>query len=213
MKLPIGTYYIAGPMSGYPSFNHPAFFAKEKEILAHAPPPTFVLNPAKIANGDTTKEYAFYIKESLALLEKANAVVFLEGWKNSKGARLEAAYAIALGLDMYDHEFNPLEMKIDQFSDDQIDSLVEERQSQYGHPFTNFTQVGRIWGAILGIKDIDPEKIALMMVGLKISRENFHHLDDNIKDGAGYFKTINTIRKHKEKMVLSVVSNKPLEEM
>lgn len=213
MKLTSGTYYIAGPMTGYPGFNHAAFFAKENEILVHAPPPTIVLNPAKIAGGDTTKEYAFYIKESLALLEKANAVVFLQGWKNSKGARLEAAYAIAIGLDMYDHNFNPIKMEIDQFSDDQIDSLVEERQSQYGHPFTNFTEVGRIWGAILGIKDIDPEKVALMMVGLKISRENFQHLDDNIKDGAGYFKTINTIRKYKENMVLSVVSNKPLEEM
>jgi len=205
MKLTSGTYYIAGPMTGHPDFNYPAFFAKEKEILANAPPPTIVLNPAKIASGDTTKEYAFYIKESLALLEKASAVVFLEGWKASKGARLEAAYAIALDLDTYDHELNPIEMGIDQFADEQIESLVEKRQSQYGHPFANFTEVGRIWGAILGIKDIDPEKVALMMVGLKISRENFQHLDDNIKDGAGYFRTINTIRKHKEEIVLSAM--------
>lgn len=216
MKLPTGTYYIAGPMTGYPDFNHPAFFAKEKEllnVLSFVGGPFSIINPAKIADGDTTKEYAFYIKESLALLEKANAVVFLEGWKNSKGARLEAAYAVALGLHMYDHELNPLKMQTDEFADKQIESLVEERQSQYGHPFTNFTEIGRIWGAILGIKDIDPEKIALMMVGLKISRENFCHHDDNIKDGAGYFKTIDIVRKYKEKMVLSVVSNKPLEEM
>ena len=215
MKLTSGTYYIAGPMTGYPGFNHEAFFAKEKEILANAPPNTTVLNPAKIADGDTTKEYFFYIKESLALLEKCNAVIFLDGWKASKGARLEASYAKVLGLDMFDSKFNILDEEDDvKEFDGSIDSLVEERQSQYGHPHSNFTDIGRIWGAILGIKDIDPETIALMMVGLKISREKYMHLDDNVKDGIGYFKSLDIVRKRKLDIVLEASrSYKPLDQM
>lgn len=220
MKLPTGTYYIAGPMTGYPDFNHPAFFAKEKEILAINDSGVVVLNPAKIANGDTSKEYDFYIRESLNLLQKANAIIFLEGWEKSRGARLEAECACALGMDMFDSQGRPLDYTpeykrcVDVCDPSNVANTVSERQEQYGHPFQNFTDIGRIWAAILGIPDIDPETVGLMMVGLKISREKHRHSDDNLVDGAGYFRAIDIVRKHKEEIVLSAMKKfQPLEEL
>ena len=63
------------------------------------------------------------------------------------------------------------------------------RGEDYGHPRDNFTQTGRMWGAILGIPDIPPELVALMMVAGKISRETNHHKRDNCVDMAGYAET------------------------
>lgn len=64
------------------------------------------------------------------------------------------------------------------------------RQDDYGHPFDNFTDIGRIWGMILNRPDISPQTVGLMMAGLKIAREKHSHLRDNLIDGAGYFNAI-----------------------
>lgn len=64
-----------------------------------------------------------------------------------------------------------------------------DRQHTYGHPIADFTRTGRIWGAILGVPDIDPRFVALMMGGVKMSREVNKHKRDNLVDLAGYAET------------------------
>lgn len=76
------------------------------------------------------------------------------------------------------------------------------RQSSYSHPNQDFRCTGRQWGAILenwlvseqpGIlaadimPDIDPRIVALMMAGLKASREAHKPDRDNRVDGPGYW--------------------------
>lgn len=67
------------------------------------------------------------------------------------------------------------------------------RQEAYSHPLDDLGCTGRIWGAILGMPDIPAETVALMMVGLKMSRESRRHLRDNLVDAAGYAGCIEMI--------------------
>ena len=68
-----------------------------------------------------------------------------------------------------------------------------QRQSDYGHPIDNFTQTGRMWGAILNIPDTPAETVGLMMVAAKVSRETNVHKRDNLVDMAGYAGTVEKI--------------------
>jgi len=63
------------------------------------------------------------------------------------------------------------------------------RQQAYGYPIVDFTRTGRIWGAMLGIPDVLPRTVALMMVAVKLSREMNLPSRDNLVDIAGYART------------------------
>lgn len=73
-----------------------------------------------------------------------------------------------------------------------------DRGENYGHPFEDFSRTAQIWSAILGI-DVDPEQVALCMVGVKISREVNRPKRDNIVDGAGYFETLDMVKRERER--------------
>lgn len=74
------------------------------------------------------------------------------------------------------------------------ESILEEAQrlvhgnrgADYGHPIVDYESTGRMWGAILGIPDIDPRICCLMMIAVKLSRESRKHKRDNLVDAAGY---------------------------
>ena len=75
----------------------------------------------------------------------------------------------------------------------EADRLINgDRQASYSHPLDDFAATGRMWGAILTgflgfeVPDIPAEYVALMMVGVKLSRESRHFKRDNRVDGAGY---------------------------
>jgi|SRR3990167_5579770 len=69
------------------------------------------------------------------------------------------------------------------------------RQEAYGHPYDDFAATGRMWGAILGIPDIPPATVGLMMAALKIRREAYRHGRDNLVDLAGYAGAVELVRK------------------
>ena len=71
-----------------------------------------------------------------------------------------------------------------------------ERGENYGHPFEDFSRTAQIWSAILGIK-VEPEQVALCMVGLKISRECNRPKRDNVVDGAGYFENLDMVKEER----------------
>jgi hypothetical protein len=50
-------------------------------------------------------------------------------------------------------------------------SILVERTAEYGDPVNMLSTIGRVWGAMLDIGPIKPERVALLMAGLKISRE------------------------------------------
>lgn len=86
--------YIAGPMTGLPEYNFPAFNAKEAELRAIG---FEVENPTAhgIVEGATWADYMAYDLTRLAL---CNTIYLLPGWRKSKGASIERNIAEALGM-------------------------------------------------------------------------------------------------------------------
>ncbi len=87
--------YIAGPMTGYPDFNYPAFHDAERALIEAGHEP---LNPAANFDGDTTRERREYMRRDIEMLLMAEAITFLPGWEKSKGATLEMRIAMELNL-------------------------------------------------------------------------------------------------------------------
>lgn len=68
------------------------------------------------------------------------------------------------------------------------------RGKDYGHPIEDFTRTGKMWGAILGTDPVPPEKVALCMIAVKLSRECNAAKRDNAVDIAGYAETLAMVR-------------------
>jgi len=86
--------YLAGPMSGIPHHNYPAFTASAARIRQRG---HVCANPAEL-HPDTTHPWAYYLRRDIAELVQCDAVAVLPGWRNSRGAQLEVT--IAAELDM-----------------------------------------------------------------------------------------------------------------
>lgn len=86
--------YIAGPMTGLPELNFPAFHtaAVALRTLGHD-----AVNPAEI-NADPNAEWLACMRADLAQLVTCDAVYMLPGWEDSRGAKLEHDVACGLGL-------------------------------------------------------------------------------------------------------------------
>ena len=84
--------YLAGPMTGLPKFNAPAFKAMEIALSAKG---HTVMNPANhipICNPEAIA-YEKYLALGLFMIEICDAIFLLKGWETSKGARLERIFA------------------------------------------------------------------------------------------------------------------------
>lgn len=97
--------YIAGPMTGYPEWNEPAFRAMAKRLRALGIP---VISPNELHAPDPEKSREWYLRRDLeVVVAKCNRVVFLPGWERSWGATLEHHVAKELAMELvYPHEFN-----------------------------------------------------------------------------------------------------------
>lgn len=100
--------YIAGPMSGYPEFNFPAFFAAQKMFEdkgykvwnpAAKDSEAAVQADASFSTGDAEKLVAngwdyrdAYLWDCKKIIY-GDAIYMLKGWENSPGARGEWAVA------------------------------------------------------------------------------------------------------------------------
>ena len=83
----------------------------------------------------------------------------------------------------------------------EADRLINgPRQEDYGHPFDNFSQIGRMWAAILNVEEVTPEQVALMMIATKISRETNRPKRDNRVDMAGYTGTYEMVVERREEL-------------
>lgn len=185
--------YIAGPMTGLPEFNFPAFHAAAKAWREQG---WEVENPAESHGGRTDLPYEEYVRYDLSVLCGCDAIAMLPGWNgpNARGSVWEREVAISLlGLPVFDAE-KPCPPLMPGILGGSSESILEEAQrlvhgsrgADYGHPIDDYTRTGRMWGAILGIPDIDPRLCTLMMGAVKMSREVNKPKRDNRVDLAGY---------------------------
>ncbi len=92
--------YIAGPMSGLPGFNYPAFHAEAARLRAAG----FEVESSADNPRPPCGSWAGYMRLAIRQLSHCDAVTFLPGWNGSRGARLEHRIAIELGLSVIYHE-------------------------------------------------------------------------------------------------------------
>lgn len=115
MTLP-ATAYLAGPMRGIAAFNFPAF-RRATKILRHAG--VHILSPhemdeaagydwAGFTGKEDLAEFNFNLTERLTedihVIGEVEAVIVLDGWTYSGGARAEACFAWATGRPVFQFE-------------------------------------------------------------------------------------------------------------
>ena len=89
-----GRVYLAGPMTGLPELNFPAFTQEAERLRDEG---LQVLNPADHGIVDGA-DWADYLRHDIAGLASCERIHILRGWTKSKGACLEMTIAKALGM-------------------------------------------------------------------------------------------------------------------
>lgn len=202
--------YLSGPMTGIEDSNFPAFhdWAKRLRDLGYE-----VESPAEM---QSQKSWEDYLRQDIVVILECDAIAVMPGHDTSKGSAVECTVGTAIGLPVYDvrdlvdEDFPAAEpMKIEiqplvervEVEDETIlqeaQRLVHgDRGADYGHPLDDFAKTALIWSAVLGV-DVQPEQVALCMVGVKISREVNKPKRDNRVDGCGYFETLDMVYEEK----------------
>ena len=104
---------LAGPMQTVPEFNHPAFNAAAKRLRSLG---YTVFNPAEFPSGghlpDAAEDAAGFDVHGVRracfdhINRFAQAVVVLDGWTGSEGARAEVLLAQKIGVPVYSYTPN-----------------------------------------------------------------------------------------------------------
>ena len=194
--------YIAGPMTGQPDHNFPAFHAAAERFRKAG---WDVVNPAENFDGRTDLPRATYLRSDVVMLAECDAIALLSGWEESRGAKLEAILAAELGLSFFDASSGTQmeEPPRTHFSTEHgMASILDTaksitggaRQCDYGHPADDFERTAQMWTAILGDKlianqQVVAEDIPLCMIAVKLARQVHRHKRDNLVDIAGYART------------------------
>tara|TARA_R110002051_G_scaffold11808_10_gene42586 strand:+ start:754 stop:1077 length:324 start_codon:yes stop_codon:yes gene_type:complete len=99
--------YISGPISHDP--YHEDSFSKAQEYLSYLG--YEVINPVDIPEKDFSgpdrdiKRWEYFMRASIKLLMDCDQIYMLEGWKHSRGAKLEQKIAKELAMpSMYETE-------------------------------------------------------------------------------------------------------------
>lgn len=103
--------YLAGPMTGIPDHNAPEFDRCKAQLINLG---FRVVSPMDISRGSgqelrsdghcTPKEYALFMKLDIAELMQCQAIVFMSGYRNSRGCKLEFALGKTLLIPMFEFD-------------------------------------------------------------------------------------------------------------
>ena len=92
--------YTAGPMTGLPERNYPAFRRMQARLEARGF--TQIENPcAPDDHPDDPHPWDWYMRRAIAQVVRCRTILLLPGWQNSQGAKLEHMIAKALGMPIY----------------------------------------------------------------------------------------------------------------
>lgn len=87
--------YVAGPMTGLPEFNYPAFFAASDALREHGYEP---INPARKEGRAGCRSWLDFMRAGIRDVAECDGICLLPGWGDSRGAALEAHVARSLDL-------------------------------------------------------------------------------------------------------------------
>lgn len=93
--------YLGGPMSGYHNFNYRQFHNVAKVLRGMG---FIVINPAETAGGDQSLPHEKYMEIDLNYIRTVDAVIFLPGWRQSRGAKIEAVVADAYRKPIFEFD-------------------------------------------------------------------------------------------------------------
>jgi hypothetical protein len=97
--------YISGPITGRPIEESEAHFKKASDDLAKA---DFIPSNPMLLDHNHDKSWQSYMKEDISEMMKCDAIYMLQGWKSSKGAKIEYELAKALGFTIYHEPIFPI---------------------------------------------------------------------------------------------------------
>lgn len=204
--------YIAGPMTGRPDLNFPAFHAVAARLRQAG---AEAINPAESFGGRTDLPRATYIRADMILLAQCDAVAMLPGWEQSRGAKLEYLMAREIGMSVFDAETfaalkNPPVPSVNlhqlrlvtEVAEEAPESVLAEamritdgaRHADYGHPSDDFARTALMWTGLLAGKlrddtEVTAADVPLCMIAVKLARQSHRHKRDNLVDIAGYSRT------------------------
>jgi len=89
--------YLSGPISGLPDLNRPAFAQAASHLRALG---WLVVSPHELEHRHG-RTWVDYMREDLAAMMTADALLMLPGWEDSRGARLELTLARDLEMRIY----------------------------------------------------------------------------------------------------------------
>lgn len=118
LAMPDVDYYLAGPMSGYPEYNYPAFTAaaevlRDAGLTIHSPHE--VLWPDGHEDFSPEDLWKYMMEETGKVMTKCNGIILLKGWPQSRGARQEMQFALEHEWPAYFyHDFSLYSMNNDQ---------------------------------------------------------------------------------------------------
>lgn len=205
-----GRIYIAGPMTGLPEHNFPAFGAAARHLEKAG---WEVVNPADNFGGLTSLPRASYLRVDAALLLQCSALALLPGWEESSGARLEYLLARELELPIFDATTGELIAELPSVAvivgntthgrlpgsregilDEAARLTAGTRHCDYGHPRDDFARTALMWTGIFAQKlrpgsQVTAMDIPLCMIAVKLARQAHRHKRDNLVDVAGYART------------------------
>lgn len=191
------TVYIAGPMTGLPDWNFPAFHAAAAAWRAAG---WEVVNPAEEFDGKTDLPYRAYVERDIKRLLNVDAIAMLEGWDgpNARGSVWEREIARSmLHIPIWDAD-DPL--PVNKY---EPETILEEAQrlvhgnrgADYGHPAIDFGRTAGMATAMLSEKlrdgaAITRRDVGMFMILVKLSRLGHRFKRDSVVDIAGYAETI-----------------------
>lgn len=185
--------YIAGPMTGKPSYNFLAFDTARDRLMAEG---WAVVSPADmdrmfgfdpIANPElvVTKEFLEEArKRDMEALERVDAIYMLDGWEDSTGAKAEYWTARWRNIEVIHQESAGILQTA-------IQITSGDRRRDYDSATPNHERIAGAWNWYIrsrkhsndGISALD---VSNMMILLKLARACYTPTRDTFVDIAGY---------------------------